>query len=60
MCKVLSNVKNCEAYPDDVVCYSETWGSHLKTLEVVFTRFKEDNLTLNLPNVNSVMLLLNI
>ncbi len=33
MCKVLSNVKNGEAYLDDVVCYSETWGSHLKTLD---------------------------
>ncbi len=48
MCKVLSNVKNCEAYLDDVVCYSENWESHLKTLEEVFTRFKEANLTLNL------------
>ncbi len=33
MSKVLSNVKNCEAYLDDVVCYSDTWESHLKTLE---------------------------
>ncbi len=48
MCKVMSNVKNCEAYLDDVVCYSETWGSHLKTLEEVFTRFKEASLTLKL------------
>ncbi len=48
MCKVLSNVKNCEAYLDDVVCYSDTWESHLKTLEEVFSRFQEANLTLNL------------
>ncbi len=48
MSKVLSNVKNCEAYLDDVVCYSDTWDSHLKTLEEVFSRFQEANLTLNL------------
>ncbi len=48
MSKVLSNVKNCEAYLDDVVCYSDTWESHLKTLEEVFSRFQEANLTLNL------------
>ncbi len=48
MCKVLSNVKNCEAYLDDVVCYSDMWESHLKTLEEVFSRFQEANLTLNL------------
>ncbi len=56
MSKVLSNVKNCEAYLDDVVCYSDTWDSHLKTLEEVFSRFQEANLTLNLTNVISVML----
>lgn len=48
MCKVLSNVNNCEDYLDEVVCYSKTWGSHLKTLEEVYTWFKEANLTLNL------------
>lgn len=48
---VLANVQNCEAYLDDVVCYSNTWNDHLKTFETfekVFTRFRDANLTLNL------------
>lgn len=48
MNKVLAGVKNCEAYLDDVVCYSDTWSSHLQTLEEVFSRFQAANLTLNL------------
>ncbi len=48
MNRVLANVQNCEAYLDDVVCYSTTWNDHLKTLEEVFTRFRDANLTLNL------------
>ncbi len=48
MNQVLANVKNCEAYLDDVVCYSDTWSSHLQTLEEVFSRFQAVNLTLNL------------
>ncbi len=48
MNQVLAKVKNCEAYLDDVVCYSDTWSSHLQTLEEVFSRFQAVNLTLNL------------
>ncbi len=48
MNRILANVQNCEAYLDDVVCYSTTWNDHLKTLEEVFTRFRDANLTLNL------------
>lgn len=48
MNQVLANVRNCEAYLDDVVCYSDTWGSHLQTLEEVFSRLQAANLTLNL------------
>ncbi len=48
MNQVLAKVKNCEAYLDDVVCYSDTWSSHLQTLEEVFSRFQAINLTLNL------------
>ncbi|KAL0153990.1 hypothetical protein M9458_050705, partial [Cirrhinus mrigala] len=48
MNQVLANVKHCEAYLDDVVCYSDTWNSHLQTLEEVFSRFQAANLTLNL------------
>uniref|UniRef100_A0A8B9H0C2 ribonuclease H n=1 Tax=Astyanax mexicanus TaxID=7994 RepID=A0A8B9H0C2_ASTMX len=48
MWKVLANVKNCEAYLDDLVSYSETWEEHLKILRTVFERLKEASLTLNL------------
>ncbi len=45
---VLSNVSNCEAYLDDVVCYSDTWEGHLETLNYVFKCLRNANLTLNL------------
>lgn len=48
MSVVLSNMSNCEAYLDDVVCYGDTWEDHLKTLRGVFERLKAANLTLNL------------
>ena len=45
---VLSGVKNCEAYIDDVVAYSSTWSDHLHTLSLIFSRLREASLTLNL------------
>ncbi len=45
---VLSDVSNCEAYLDDVVCYADTWEDHLKTLNDVFKCLRNANLTLNL------------
>ena len=45
---VLSGVKNCEAYLDDVVAYSSTWSDHLHTLSLIFSRLREASLTLNL------------
>ncbi len=45
---VLSNVSNCEAYLDDVVCYADTWRDHLQTIDEVFRRLSDANLTLNL------------
>ncbi len=45
---VLSDVSNCEAYLDDVVCYADTWEDHLKTLDDVFKCLRNANLTLNL------------
>ncbi len=45
---VLSNVPNCEAYLDDVVCYSDMWEGHLETLNDVFKCLRNANLTLNL------------
>ncbi len=45
---VLSNVSNCEAYLDDVVCYADTWRDHLQTIDEVLRRLSDANLTLNL------------
>ncbi len=50
MQKVLSGVKSCEAYLDDVVVYSDSWEEHLATLREIFARLSEASLT-NL-NVN--------
>ncbi|KAF7649319.1 hypothetical protein LDENG_00143470, partial [Lucifuga dentata] len=48
MQKVLDGVENCEAYLDDVVVYTKTWGDHVDTLSTIFTRFRNVCLTLNL------------
>ncbi len=32
MSRVLINVPNCDAYLDDVVCYSDSWDEHVKLL----------------------------
>lgn len=45
---VLSGVKNCEAYLDDIVVYSSTWSDHLHTLQEIFSRLEAASLTLNL------------
>ncbi len=45
---VLSDVSNCEAYLDDVVCYADTWEDHLITLVNAFKCLRNANLTLNL------------
>ena len=44
---VLSGVKNCEVYLDDVVVFSDTWAEHIHTLRDVFERLLGANLTLN-------------
>jgi len=45
---VLSGVSNCEAYLDDLVIHSDTWGGHMDSLREVFGRLSHANLTLNL------------
>ena len=30
--KVIQDVKDCEAYTDDVIIYNDTWESHLRTI----------------------------
>ncbi len=48
MSRVLINVPNCDAYLDDVVCYSDSWDEHVKLLNWVFACLEKANLTLNL------------
>uniref|UniRef100_A0A8C5E2N5 ribonuclease H n=1 Tax=Gouania willdenowi TaxID=441366 RepID=A0A8C5E2N5_GOUWI len=45
---VLSGLPFCEAYLDDVVVCSSSWGEHLEHLGRVFQRLRESNLTVNL------------
>ncbi|XP_076877760.1 uncharacterized protein LOC143526887 isoform X2 [Brachyhypopomus gauderio] len=44
----LGDVKNCVAYLDDIVIYTETWEHHLEVLDIVFRRLHEASLVLNL------------
>lgn len=45
---VVSGVKNCEAYLDDIVIYSSSWEEHVSSLREVFSRLAGASLTLNL------------
>ena len=45
---ILAGLSNCEAYLDDLVVYSATWGSHVSHLRDVFERLSAANLTINL------------
>ena len=48
MNQVVANLDGCAVYVDDVVVYSDTWGSHLERLHHLFTRLAHANLTVNL------------
>ncbi len=48
MQKVLLGLPNCEAYLDDIVVYSDAWEDHICSLEKLFTRLSDAQLTLNL------------
>uniref|UniRef100_A0A3B1IMD5 Gypsy retrotransposon integrase-like protein 1 n=1 Tax=Astyanax mexicanus TaxID=7994 RepID=A0A3B1IMD5_ASTMX len=48
MSVVLKGIKNCKAYLDDLVIYSQSWSEHLTVLDLVFQRLEEAALTLNL------------
>lgn len=45
---ILTDVKNCSAYLDDLVVYSKDWSGHIKSLRMVFERLAKALLTLNL------------
>lgn len=48
MNRVVSGLKGCAVYLDDVVVYSNSWTEHLNQLRALFDRLKHGNLTLNL------------
>ncbi len=48
MQRVLSGVKNCKSYLDDLVIYSNSWEDHVTRLDLVFSRLAEASLTMNL------------
>lgn len=45
---VVGDVSGVTAYLDDLVAYSDSWGSHMCTLQEVFQRLAAASLTLNL------------
>ncbi|KAL2103191.1 hypothetical protein ACEWY4_000059 [Coilia grayii] len=45
---VLSGMTGCEAYLDDVVVFSATWGQHLEQIKELFERLSRASLTVNL------------
>ena len=48
MNQVIADIENCEVYIDDIVIYSVDWQVHIKTIEKLFDRLSEANLTINL------------
>lgn len=48
MNQVVSGLEGCAVYLDDVVCFSETWASHISHIRGLFQRLAEANLTVNL------------
>jgi hypothetical protein len=46
MRKMLHDLSNVENYVDDILIYSPDWNSHLKTLEAVFLRIQQANITM--------------
>ena len=50
----INGIKDCEAYIDDIVCHSETWQEHLSTIEELFIRLGDAELTVNLTKCEFV------
>lgn len=48
MNRVVSGLKGCTVYLDDLVIYSDTWQSHLQCIQALFDRLAEAWLTVNL------------
>lgn len=54
MNKVLTGVKGCSVYIDDILLYTERWDEHVELLEEVFRKLDEANLTVNLAKSHFV------
>lgn len=48
MNRVISGLRGCAVYLDDVVVYSQTWEEHIVQIRALFDRFVEAKLTVNL------------
>ncbi len=48
MNRVISGLRGCAVYLDDVVVYSQSWDEHIVQIRALFDRFVKANLTVNL------------
>lgn len=48
MNRVVSGLEGCSINLDDIVVYSDTWGSHVQHIKALFERLAEAQLTVNL------------
>lgn len=48
MNRCLANIPNVSVYIDDIVIYNESWEEHINSIEQVFQKLNEANLTINL------------
>lgn len=55
MNRVVSGLKGCSVYLDDLIIYSDTWHSHLQRICALFDRLTEARLTINLAKCDFAM-----
>lgn len=48
MNRVISGLRGCAVYLDDVIVYSQTWDEHIGQIRALFDKFLKANLTVNL------------
>ena len=46
--QVIAGIDGCEAYIDDIICFSDDWEKHLKIIYTLFERLSSARLTINL------------